>query len=84
MFRYDMSDGFSQTPLKREPDDRSETASRPRSTTLCSSRGDAIKKELKEMQIKRREQTESKKDLKPEIKQEKISSPTLKSPIMDM
>jgi hypothetical protein len=79
MFRYDMSDGFSQSPLKREPDDP-----RPRSTTLCSSRGDTIKKELKEMQIKRREQTESKKDLKPEIKPEKISSPTLKSPIMDM
>ena len=82
MFRYDMSDGFSQSPLKREPDDRSEA--RPRSTTLCSSRGDTIKKELKEMQIKRREQTELKKDLKPEIKPEKISSPTLKSPIMDM
>ena len=70
-----MTDGFSQSPLKREPDEQSE-GPRPRSTTLCSSHGDTIKKELKEMQTKRREKTE--------LKPEKVSSPTLKSPIMDM
>lgn len=77
-FRFDMADGLSQSPLTNGSDPRSE-ASRPRSSTLCSSHGETIKKELKDMQNKRRDSREQK-----EIKPEKISSPTTKSPMMDM
>lgn len=77
-FRFDMADGLSQSPLTNGSDPRLD-ASRPRSSTLCSSHGATIKKELKEMQNKRRDSREQK-----EIKIEKLSSPTTKSPIMEI
>ncbi len=81
-FRFDMADGFSQSPLVTGSDIRPE-APRPRSSTLCSSHGDTIKKELKEIQNKRRDSREQMEQVKVE-KVEKLSSPTTKSPIMEM
>lgn len=76
-----MADGLSQSPLTAESDVRLE-APRPRSSTLCSSHGETIKKELKEIHNKRRDSREQ-----PEFKVEKLekhSGSTSKSPIMDM
>lgn len=73
-----MADGLSQSPLTSSSNSRMEVP-RPRSSTLCSSHGETIKRELKEMKNKRRDSREQM-----EVKLEKMPSPTAKSPIMDM
>ena len=81
-FRFDIVDGLSQSPLApaapaavnhRPP----ESPIRPRSSTLCSSHGDTIKKELKDIKNKRR--TDSEQD--GAAKEESQSG---KTPILDM
>jgi hypothetical protein len=86
-FRFDMTDGLSQSPLKSEqesPSTRraSETScGRQRSSTLCSSHGDTIKKELKDIQNKRRTSREQQEQ---EAAAAAEQSTTRKSPIMNL
>jgi len=86
-FRFDMTDGLSQSPLKPEqesPSTRraSETScGRQRSSTLCSSHGDTIKKELKDIQNKRRTSREQQEQ---EAAAAAEQSSTGKSPIMNL
>lgn len=74
-FRCDT--GLVQSPLASESDTLQE-AIRPRSSTVCSSHGETIKKELQEIKNKRRNSKE-----RMETKDKKIPSP-VKSPIMEM
>lgn len=75
-----MADGLSQSPLTSGSKTQLEVP-RPRSSTLCSSHGETIKKELKDIQNKRKD---SRDKLETSKHVEKVPSPPAKSPIMDM
>ena len=78
---------LSQSPLSEAAENRKVEINRPRSSTLCSSHVDTIKKEL--MEIKRRTSRQEKEDVvnnKQEnaVMVDKEVSPPSTSPIMNM
>ena len=76
-FQNNVDSRSNQSIVTKESDTQPETI-RPRSSTVCSSQGETIKKELQDLKNKRRDSKE-----RMETKGGKVPSP-VKSPIMEM